>query len=105
MGRLLGHSAVRVEEASTHSDTVWSYSVINAFCVSQEGLELMRHGRAADRADDWGDAYASLSAAAEVFRDAAALDPGSARTLGNWGNALLQLGQVRSTECLAQGST
>ncbi len=56
----------------------------------------MRHGRAADRADDWGDAYASLSAAAEVFRDAAALDPGSARTLGNWGNALLQLGQVRA---------
>ncbi len=55
----------------------------------------MRRGRAADRADDWGDAYASLSAAAEVFRDAAALDPGSARTLGNWGNALLQLGQVR----------
>ena len=54
----------------------------------------MRAGRAAERADNWGDAYAALSAAAEVFRDAAAIDPSSARTLGNWGNALLQLGQV-----------
>ena len=63
---------------------------------AQEGLELMRSGRAADRADDWGTAYSTLSAAAEVFRDAAVLDPGSARTLGNWGNALLQLGQVRA---------
>ena len=58
----------------------------------------MRRGRAADRADDWGDAYTSLSAAVEAFRDAAAVDPGSARTLGNWGNALLQLGQVRVTK-------
>ena len=56
----------------------------------------MRRGRAADRDDDWGDAYASLSAAAEVFRDAAAQDPSSPRTLGNWGNALLQLGRVRN---------
>ena len=54
----------------------------------------MRRGRAADREDDWGDAFASLSAAAGVFRDAAAQDPGSPRSLGNWGNALLQLGRV-----------
>jgi hypothetical protein len=59
------------------------------------GLALWGGGGAGPRPHDWGDAYASLSAAAEVFRDAAARGPGSPRTLGNWGNALLQLGRVR----------
>ena len=63
--------------------------------LPQAGLELLAHGRAADRADNWGDALASLTGAAEVFAQAAELDPGSPRTLGNWGNALLQLGKVR----------
>lgn len=60
----------------------------------QAGLEMMRSGRAADRDGAWGEAFTALSGAVDSFAAAATREPDNRRAAGNWGNALLELGQV-----------
>ena len=55
----------------------------------------MQAGRAADREGAWGEAFTALTAAADSFAAAATQEPDNHRALGNWGNSLLELGQVR----------
>ena len=55
----------------------------------------MRSGRVADREGAWGEAFSALSGAVDSFEAAAAQEPDNRRAAGNWGNALLELGQVR----------
>ena len=56
---------------------------------------MMRRGRAADVEGAWGEAFSALSGAADSFAAAASQEPDNRRAAGNWGNALLELGQVR----------
>ena len=60
----------------------------------QAGLELLQSGRAADRSGAWGEAFTALAGAADSFASAVARDSESHRATGNWGNALLEMGQV-----------
>ena len=66
----------------------------------QAGLELLQSGRAADRSGAWGEAFTALAGAADSFAGAAARDPDNRRAAGNWGNALLEMGQVGSVAAL-----
>ncbi|KAK9830671.1 hypothetical protein WJX74_001810 [Apatococcus lobatus] len=63
----------------------------------QEGKRLLAEGRARRREGlAWGEADRALAAACASFQTAAKATPNQASILGNWGNALMEYGQLKA---------
>ncbi|KAK9847794.1 hypothetical protein WJX84_006308 [Apatococcus fuscideae] len=62
-----------------------------------EGKRLLAVGRAKRREGvAWGEADQALAGACSCFQGAARANPASASILGNWGNALMEYGQLKA---------